>query len=229
MGPEVRAEGEPKPGKASGSGEGEKSEHQEAGPEDVETTPEGEVAEPEERTMSYSPSEGEGAMPEGEEAMSYSGLQALLSHPGGGQTCGGADSFRLEGHQGGADGLSVSPALAQLKVQVQSGDRKLTRAKAIIRSLGHNVDKRSLYKRKLAGLHVELRDQQSVFDTEIAALRAQLHELEKGKAKMVEAANKMNVKNIRLSQVIRHLHIDLGHLRAVNRQFAYRFAARPQY
>ena len=129
----------------------------------------------------------------------------------------------------GVEVVSVSPGLSQLKAQVKSRNRKLSRARAIIRSLHHNVDKRGQLKRKLASLHDEMRDQQEAFDAEISALRVQLLELEQGKAKMVDVANTLNIKSTRLSEECRLLSADLVRLRDVYLQLAHCFAARPHY
>ena len=214
-------------------------------PENVDTQPEA-------RSPDYSPatgfqampegeeavSEGEEAVSEGEEAMSYNSpsspsyrpcsptreedqlVESLIPPPG----------IKMEPMDStNPQVLATKPSVTQLQRQLRSRDRKLVRARAFLSSLSHNVHRRILYRKELASLRTEFRDKQLIFDTEIAALRAQLAEMRKEKERMVSTNSQLTAKEIRLSQTIRQLHIDLGRMRHVNRSFAARFAARAQY
>ena len=187
------------------------------------------------------PEDGEESEPEGGEAMSYSPPSSPDYRPSSPTMvedklieelipAGSLEDIKAEPMDStGVEVVSVVPGLSQLREQVRSRDKKLKRAKAIIRSLQHNVAKRSQLKCKLSKLQDVIHDQQESFDFEISALRAQLLDLERGKAKMVDVANTLTVKSTRLSEECRLLNADLIRLKAVNLQFSHRFAARPQY
>ena len=95
--------------------------------------------------------------------------------------------------------------------------------------LGPNVHRRILYRREIASLRTVFRDKEQIADTEIAALKAQLAQMQTEKEWLTLANNRLISKQIRLSQTIRQLHISLGRMRQVNQSFAARFAARAQY
>ena len=125
--------------------------------------------------------------------------------------------------------ISVHPDVKQLLRELRSRDRKLIRARACLSSMAHNVHRRILYRREIASLRTVFRDKELISDTEIAALRAQLGQIQKEKECMSLANSRLISKQIRLSQTIRQLHITLGRMRQVNQSFAARFATRAQY
>jgi hypothetical protein len=108
-------------------------------------------------------------------------------------------------------------------------DKKINKARALLLSMADNLYRRKLYRRQLVSLRAVFKDKTLIFQTEMAAMQAQLAQSKQQRESESLANSRLISKQIRLSQTIRQLHIALNKMRHANSMFAQRFAARAQY
>ena len=128
-----------------------------------------------------------------------------------------------------SDDQMVSTYVRHLLKEIRSRDKKINKARALLLSMADNLYRRKLYRRQLVSLRAVFKDKTLIFQTQVAAMQAQLAQTKQQRESESLANSRLISKQIRLSQTIRQLHIALNKMRHANSMFAQRFAARAQY
>ena len=128
-----------------------------------------------------------------------------------------------------SDDQMVSTYVRHLLKEIRSRDKKINKARALLLSMADNLYRRKLYRRQLVSLRAVFKDKTLIFQTEVAAMQAQLAQSKQLRESESLANSRLISKQIRLSQTIRGLHVALNKMRHANSMFAQRFAARAQY